>query len=174
MDLYFYTLAKVPADFEEGEWISASSLPAEATIFAFTKVVDGQDNVRIFENTGDSETLVYEGSLDTLYLDIGEVLFPLVKSSIGDYPKESEEGLSQIICIQDDADYDLDEQWRYSLGQDEIACPAGASGKLIVSVTPYYSAEVASPSDVSVRPPKLTNSDASMCEEHMLVSVFLG
>ena len=174
MDLYFYTLAKVPADCEEGEWISASSLPAEVPIIAFTKVVDGPDSVKIFENTRDSETLVYEGSLDALYFDIGEVLPPLVRSFIGDYPEECEEGLVQIFCIQDDADYDLEEPWHYSLGQDEIACPAAAPGKLIVSVTPYYSAEVASPSDVSARPPKLTNSDASMCVEHMFIAVFLG
>jgi hypothetical protein len=174
VDLYFYTIAKVPAGFEEGEWISASDLPVETPILAFTKVVDGPENVRIFENTGGSGTLIYEGSLDALFLDISEVLLPLVKSSIGDYPKESEEGLAQIICIQDDADYDLDEQWQYSLGQDEIACPVAASGKLIVSVTPYYSVEVASPSDISARPPKLTNSDSSICEEHMLVSVFIG
>lgn len=174
MDLYFYTIAKVPAGFVEGEWISASGLPVEAPIFAFTKVVDGPDNVRIFENSGDSGKLVYQGSLDTLYFDIGEVLLPLVKSSIGEYPEESEEGLIQIICIQDDADYDLDEQWQYCLGQDEMACPAGASGRLVVSVTPYYSAEVSSPSDLASRPPKLTNGDESICEGHMLVAVFLG
>jgi hypothetical protein len=174
MDLYFYTFAKVPADFPEGEWISASSLSTEAPIFGFTKVVDGPDSVSIFENTGDSSTLVYEGGQDSLYFDIGETLLPLIRSSIGEYPKESEEGLAQMICIQDDADYDLDDPWVYSLGQDEMSCPPGASGKLIVSVTPYYSAEVASPSDVSVRPPKLTNSDTSISKEHMLVCVFLG
>ena len=98
----------------------------------------------------------------------------MIKASIGNLPDGAEDGLYQIIGIQDDADYDLDDEWEYSLGQDEIACPAGASGKLIVSATPYYSAEVASPLDVASRPPSLTNADESICEEHMLVAVFLG
>ena len=174
MDLYFYTFAKVPSAIDDGEWISASSLPVEEPVFAFTKVVDGPDNIRIYENGGGSESLVFEGGLDDLDSGIVETLFPLIKAAIGDLPEEGESGLCQIISIQDDADYDLDEQWEYSLGQDEIACPAGASGQLIVSVTPYYSAEVASPSDVAARPPKLTNADESICEGHMLVAVFLG
>ena len=174
MDLYFYTFAKVPSAVEDGEWISASSLPIEKPIFAFTKVVDGPDNIRIFANGGSSESLVFEGGLDDLDSGISEMLFPLIKAAIGDLPQGSEAGLCQIIGIQDDADYDLDDQWEYGLGQDEIACPAGASGKLVVSVTPYYSAEVSSPSDVAARPPKLDNGDESICEGHMLVAVFLG
>ena len=83
-------------------------------------------------------------------------------------------GLYQIISIQDDADYDLDEQWEFSLGQDEISIPAGVSCKINDSVTPYYSAEVASPSDVAIRPPKLNNAEESICEEHMLVAIFHG
>lgn len=174
MDLYYYTFAKVPSAVEEGEWISASSLPADVPVFAFTKVVDGSDNIRIFQNGSGSESLIFEGGLDDLDSGISEKLFPLIKASIGDLPEASEAGLGQIISIQDDADYDLDEQWEYGLGQDEIACPVGASSKLIVSVTPYYSAEVASQSDVAARPPRLTNSDESICDEHMLVAVFVG
>ena len=174
MDLYFYTFAKVPSAIEDGEWISASSLPVEAPIFAFTKVVDGPDSIRIFENGGSSESLIFEGDWDDLWFEAGQKLFPLIKAAIGGLPKGSEGGLRQIITIQDDADYDLDEQWEYSLGQDEIACPAGASGQLITSVTPYYSAEVASPSDVAARPPMLNNYDESIHEGHMLVAIFHG
>ena len=173
MDLYFYTFAKVPSAIDDGALISASSLPAEEPIFAFTKVVDGPYHIRIFENGSGPGSLLFDGSLDEFDFKIGEKLLPLIKASIGNLPVGAEDGLCQIIGIQDDADYDLDEEWENSLGQDEIACPAGASGKLIVSVTPYYAAEVASPSDVASRPPSLTNADESICEEHMLVAVFL-
>ena len=64
MDLYFYTFAKVPSAVEDGEWISASSLPIEEPIFAFTKVVDCPDIIQIFANGGSSESLVFEGGLD--------------------------------------------------------------------------------------------------------------
>jgi len=174
LDLYFYTFAKVPAVVEEGEWISASSLPTESQICAFTKVVDGPDSIRIFENGGDSESLVFEGCLDDLDSGISDIVLPLLGTSIGDLPPGSESGLRQIIGIQDDADYDLDEEWEYTLGHDEIACPAGASGRIIVSVAPYYSAEVASPLDVAARPPKLINADESFREGHALVALFLG
>jgi hypothetical protein len=81
---------------------------------------------------------------------------------------------ADIIAIQDDADYDLDASWEYTLGQDEMACPADSAGRLIVSVTPYYSAEVASPGDAALRPPCLTNGSESISEEHMLVAVYMG
>jgi hypothetical protein len=174
VDLYFYTIAKVPDTVEDGEWISASSLPAEEPIFAFPKVVDNTDSIRIFVNGYSSESLEFEGGLDALDSFISGKLLSLVKAAIGSLPQGSESGLNQIICIQDDADYDLDEQWEFSLGQDEIACPSGASCQLLVSVTPYYSAEVASTLDIAVRPPKLTNAAESICEEHMLVAIFLG
>ena len=174
MDLYFYTFAKVPVSIEDGEWFSASSLPADEPIVAFTKVVDSPDHIQIFENGNGTETLVFKGTLDELDGAIGEKLIPLIKAALGQLSEVSEADLYQIISIQDDADYDLDEQWEFSLGQDEISCPAGVSGKLIVSVTPYYSAEVASPSDVAIRPPKLNNAEESICEEHMLVAIFHG
>ena len=174
MDLYFFTFAKVPSAVEDGEWISASSLSPEEPIFAFTKVVESPDHIQIFENGNGTESLAFKGTLDELDGVIGERLIPLTKAALGEIAEGSEAGLYQIISIQDDADYDLDEQWDYSLGQDEISCPAGASGNLIVSVTPYYSAEVASPSDVAARPPKLNNADESICEEHMLVAIYHG
>mgnify|MGYP001372314590 CR=1 FL=1 len=149
-------------------------MPADELIFAFTKVVDRPDYAQIFENGNGTKSLVFQGSFDELDGVIGDKIFPLIKAALGELPEGCEKGLYQIISIQDDADYDLDEQWEYSLGQDEISCPAGATGKLIISVTPYYSADVASPSDVAARPPKVNNANESICEEHMLVAIFQG
>ena len=174
MDLYFYTFAIIPETVSEGDWVSASSLDTPKPVYAFTKVVEGSENVKIYENGSGEPKLIFDGSLDSLEANINEAIIPLIASCIGGLEASAYNGLWDMIAIQDDADYDLDESWEYTLGQDEIACPAGSVGKLIVSVTPYYSAEVASPGDEAMRPPCLANGSESISEQHMLVAVFMG
>jgi hypothetical protein len=174
MDLYFYTFAIIPENVNEGDWVSASSLDTQKPIYAFTKVIEGPENVKIYENGGSEPKLIFDGSLDSLEADINETIIPLIAASIERLETSAYIGLWDIIAIQDDADYDLDESWEYTLGQDEMACPADSAGRLIVSVTPYYSAEVASPGDAALRPPCLANGSESLSEEHMLVAVYMG
>jgi len=174
MDLYFYTFATIPETVGEGDWISASSLDTPKPIYAFTKVIECSENVKIYENGGSESKLIFDGSLESLEADINDAIIPLIDSSMGGLDRSAYNGLWGMIAIQDDADYDLDESWQYTLGQDEMACPADSAGKLIVSVTPYYSVEVANPGDEALRPPCLANGSESISEQHMLVAIFMG
>lgn len=172
MDLYLYTFARVPQGLEEGEWISASGLdPQSNPVVELTKVVErSSGDARVF--IGSAE--VFTGNQDELFFAYSELILPLLKEKLGELSDEDSDGISQMLCIQEDADYDLGDGWMFLVGEDELPCPANAEGNLIVSIAPYYHAEADIGESLVARPPALKNYDDAIAQEHFLVAVSMN
>jgi len=139
-NLYKISVMRIPENQDFDDPLSANNGHVEGDVFIVGMIHTQAED-------GDSYYIAYsnEKILSESY-DLYDLSKQVIKALGKQFELNENEirDLTQILSIQDDADYDLDpDSWVTSLGDGgEVWCDEDFVNGLIVNVTPYYSTEI--------------------------------
>jgi len=138
--LFKISILRIPTNQEFDDPLSAVNGYVEGEPFCVGIIHTDNETGALYVATSGGKILAEGDDLEA----VGGRVLELAKAALS-LNKEEVEELQNIMLIQDDAEYDLDEdKWKFTLGSGgEVSSLADEfRGALIVNVTPYYDADI--------------------------------
>jgi hypothetical protein len=136
-NLFCIFVQRIPQDQDYGEYLAASNGSIDGPLFSVAIAHTTKDDEPYFYAYRDQKVIEESDDLG----EIGDLVMEHLKK-FDKFSKDEEADLLQIICIQDDADYDLDsDAWLYSVGNGGEVLEGGDKSfdrGLVVNVMPIY------------------------------------
>jgi hypothetical protein len=156
-NLFKISILRIPQDQDFADPLSAVNGYVSGAPFCVGMTHTSKDDLSYYVAVSSGKVIAEGDSLE----DVGCTVLETAKAKLQLTDPEVEE-LQNILFIQDDAEYDLDEdKWRFSLGNGgEVSLNEEFIGGIIVNVTPYYETEVTVAGNWGEA------DDDACCEEH--------
>jgi len=135
-NLYKLTAMRIPAGQNYDDPISAVNGNVEGEKFHVSIVHTEKDDDSYYYVFKDGAVIIEGTDLD----DVGNKVIDKIQEKLSVTDDDALNDLGQIVCMQDDADYDLDEDyWTFTVGNiGEVVADDRFNNGLLINLTPFY------------------------------------
>jgi hypothetical protein len=165
-NLFKITMMRIPKGQGFEEPLSAVNGNVEGSEFCFGMIHTRKDGCNWFIAASEGAVIAEGDDIEP----VAQQALDLAKGRLALSDGELSE-LLPILCIDEDADYDLDEvRWQYSVGNcGEVRLGPSFAGGVIINVTPYYKATISLEGKWGE-----ATGDADCAEGHEFCGAFAG